>query len=99
MLEIGIDITKISRFENAKQSLVDRILHQDEKEEFLRSENKALFLANRWAIKEALYKTNNDLFHFDKIKVIKNDNVYTYPGYDISTSKEEDYYIAIVKRR
>lgn len=99
MLEIGIDITRISRFKNAKQSLVDRILHPDEIEEFLISEHKELFLAAHWAIKEALYKTNNDLFHFDKIKIIKEKDVYSFKGYDISTSKEDDYYIAIVKRR
>lgn len=99
MLEIGIDITRISRFKDAKQSLIDRVLHPEEKEEFSICENKELFLAARWAIKEALYKTNNELFHFDKIKVIKKNNVYTYPGYDISTSKEDDYYTAIVKRR
>lgn len=99
MLEIGIDITRISRFKDAKQSLVDRVLHEDEREEFLQSDDKALFLAARWAIKEALYKTNNDLFHFDKIKITKQNNVYTFEGYDISTSKEDDYYTAIVKRR
>lgn len=99
MLEIGIDITRISRFEDASETLINRILHPNEKILFNKSENKAEFLAAHWAIKEALYKTNNNLFHFDKIELIKEEKIYTYPGYDISTSKEDDTYIAIVKRR
>ena len=99
MLEIGIDITRISRFKDASETLIGRILHPNEKTLFDQSEDKAKFLAARWAIKEALFKTNNNLFHFDKIEIVKEDKIYTYPGYDISTSTEDDTYIAIVKRR
>lgn len=95
---LGIDITKISRFKNAKDTLIKKILHPKEITKYQESENKAKFLAIRFAIKEALFKANNSNFIFSKIEIQKKNRVYQYPGYVISTSNEDDYYIAIVKK-
>lgn len=92
---VGIDITKISRFKNPKKSFIKKILHPEEINEYQESKNKPKFLAKRWAIKEAIFKCENKLFHFDKIKLTEKDRVMSYKGYKISTSSEDDYYIAI----
>lgn len=42
---LGIDMTTISRFENASEQLIQRILHPDEIIELESSENKSYFLA------------------------------------------------------
>ena len=95
---IGIDITRISRFDNPNDSLVKRILHPNELALYPDSENKALFLASRWAIKEALFKSDNSLSSFDKIELTKKDRIWKYKDYKITTSKEDDYFIAFVQK-
>ena len=95
---LGIDITKINRFENPKDSFLKKTLHPDEIVEYNKSTDKSMFLAKRWAIKEALYKADNELFHFNKIKIIKEDRKYKFQGYIISTSKEDNYIVAIAKK-
>lgn len=95
---LGIDLTKISRFEDAKEALINKVLHPNEILEYNKVQNKAYFLAARWAIKEALFKADNSLFDFNKIEIKKDGRVYKYPGYIITTSSEDDYYIATVMK-
>ena len=88
----------ISRFKDTKKDVIKAILHPKEVKAFSQSQNKPLFLATRWAIKEALFKADNKLSHFSKINVAMQNQQYYYPGYKISTTKEGDYYIAIVMK-
>lgn len=93
---IGIDLTKISRFKDAKKTFIEKMLHPDEIVELEKSINQELFLAERWAIKEALFKANNDFFHFNKFALKLENRVFKFPGYIITTTKEDDYYVAVV---
>lgn len=97
---IGIDMTKISRFKNKvyKERFIKRILHPEEIKQFKLSNNKAHFLAAHWAIKEAMFKIDNQRFHFDKILISKQNRAFNVPGYKISTSQEHDFYIAIAQK-
>lgn len=95
---VGIDITKISRFDNWTESKIKRILHPEEIMELSQANDKSLFLATRFAIKESLFKIDNNLFHFDKINIRKENKRYVYKDFNISTSKEDDYLIAFSER-
>ena len=95
---IGIDITNISRFEEVSESLIKRILHKNEVILYKESENKPRFLAKKWSIKEALFKADNSLMEFSKIELIDENRKTTFRDFEISTSTEDDYYIAIVKK-
>lgn len=95
---IGIDITRISRFKDPTNTFIKKILHPNEIKQYEIEKDKPLFLASRWAIKEALFKANNEEFSFNKIEIKKQDRFYKLEGYSISTSKEDDYYIAIVMK-
>ncbi|MGY6171988.1 4'-phosphopantetheinyl transferase superfamily protein [Candidatus Mycoplasma pogonae] len=95
---IGVDIAYIPRFKNKSLKFVQRILSPLEYEEFLTKDiaEKSLFLAKSWSIKEALFKADNSLLEFNKITLIKKANNYYFPGFKISTSKENNYVIAFV---
>ena len=95
---IGIDLTTISRFKNKSETFVKTILSEQELIEYNLAENKELFLATRWAIKEALFKCDNSLLPFSKINIKKEDRKYKFENYSISTSSEGDLYIAIAKK-
>ena len=104
---IGIDLVKISRFDD-KEHLSKFILSKKEYDEFLLSSNKSLFLATRFALKEAFFKANNvGLFviPFKDITLIHDNNggphlIYQdKEEYNISISHEEDYVIAIVIKK
>lgn len=95
---LGIDKTTISRFINPSNGLIKKILHFDEIKEYELCENKPYYLAAHWAIKEALYKADNSKNVFSEIKIEKKDRVYSYPGFIISTTSENDDYIAIVMK-
>ena len=95
---LGIDITNIKRFEKQNQQFIEKVLHRDEIIEYNNSKEKAVFLAKRWAIKEALFKADNKLFSFSEINIKKEDRTYKYPGYVISTSREGDIIIAIAQK-
>lgn len=94
---IGIDITSIKRFENKKDSFIKKILSNEEYIDWNSSNNKELFLAQRWSIKEAIFKANNNYHDFSKIN-IKRNNVgkFVFENFEISTSKENEYVVAFV---
>lgn len=96
---IGIDMTKISRFKNADMELIKRILTKKEILKYTLSLDKPKFLARSWAIKEALFKANNQLSSFNKIELENINDKWTYQNYLISTTEEDDYLIAFVIER
>lgn len=91
---VGIDISKIPRFEKilkAKyaRNFIDKALHASEIEELnsLKTEEmKAKFLASRWSYKEALVKaTGNKQLIFSKVFLKKSNSGKPYIQF------EEDY--------
>ncbi|WP_236631434.1 4'-phosphopantetheinyl transferase superfamily protein [Mycoplasma sp. ATU-Cv-703] len=93
---VGIDLTTISRFEKPTSALIRRILHPQEIADYQQSPAKSLFLAQRWAIKEALYKADNQYYHFNRVKIARVGRVFKVPGFVVSTSREGDQCVAIV---
>ena len=59
ILGTGIDLVSISRFQDmpAKDKLATRILTNSELSDYLHSDDKGLFLARSWAVKEAVAKS------------------------------------------
>ena len=59
ILGTGIDLVSISRFQemSRKDKLADRILTEQEYEDYLASTDQGLFLARTWAVKEAVAKS------------------------------------------
>ena len=95
---LGIDLTKVSRFKNKSDTFVKRILNIEEIKEYHKSYDKSFYLANIWAIKEALFKADNKLSNFSEIRIIKSNGVYNYNNFKISTSNENGYIVAIAKK-
>ncbi|QGZ97306.1 4'-phosphopantetheinyl transferase superfamily protein [Mycoplasma sp. NEAQ87857] len=95
---IGVDITHISRFEKADINFAKRILSIDEFNQFikLKTEQKALFLARAWAIKEAIFKANNKYYRFSQINLKKYNNRWHFLNFSISISHDQDILIAFV---
>lgn len=96
---VGIDLTKISRFKDKDQNFIQRILSEQEIEEYYNCENKEHFLATRWAIKEAIFKANNSYYQFNKINLKCLNRKYSFLNFEISTSSEDEYIIAIAIER
>ncbi|RIV16979.1 holo-ACP synthase [Mycoplasmopsis gallopavonis] len=98
MKNIGVDLTKISRFVAASDSFAQRILSPAEYSDYLKitNEKKALFLARAWAIKEAIFKANNSYFSFSKIELQKINHRWTFKNFSISISHDGDDLIAFV---
>ncbi len=75
---IGVDIIKISRVYNLQDDFPERILSEEEYKRYLSfedEENKARFLATRWASKEAYVKASgNKTIDFRKISVMSDDS-------------------------
>ncbi|WP_156768873.1 4'-phosphopantetheinyl transferase superfamily protein [[Mycoplasma] mobile] len=94
---IGVDLTKISRFKNKSEKFAKRILSHEEFEKWEINKDHS-FLATRWAIKEAIYKADNNFFEFSKINV-KKDNYYWFQNFYISVSHEGDLIIAFVIKK
>ena len=72
--EIGLDIEEI--IPDSRLKLADKILTNNEKIEFLNSDNKSIYLTEKWCAKEAYGKMlgcglNNDILHNDDFEYIK----------------------------
>jgi len=99
---IGIDLTRISRFDINNKKLVERILSEKELEVFqnLNNDNKPAYLASRFALKEAYYKASQDNCSFSSISFLndKNGKPYMDERDDVlvSVSDEDDYLTTIV---
>lgn len=100
-MRIGIDLVRISRFENVSDHFIERVLTPEEKAEYLLlPENKKnAYLAGRWAAKEAIFKAmgTSDFLRFS---VIHDESGRPYvkdrADMDISISHDGDYATAIV---
>ena len=94
---IGVDIVKISRFNNVTEHFINRILTSKEKEQYLTKENKAQFLATRFAAKEAYFKATQDI-HYLSISILNQDNGKPYvdskKNIHLSISHEDEYVVA-----
>lgn len=94
---IGVDLTKISRFENKDEKFAKKILSNEEYKEW-EKQKSSKFLATRWAIKEAIYKADNNFYEFKKIDIL-NGKFYSHKNFNISVSNEDDYIIAFVTKK
>lgn len=100
-MRIGVDIAYIPRFKDVDEHFIKRILTNDEIIQYqkLSSEKRILFLAGRWASKEAIYKANNknDYLHYT---ILNEENgkpyVKNHPEIKISISHDNDYVVAFV---
>ncbi len=75
--EIGSDIVEVKRIkeglEKFGERFAKRILTEREMKEFEKRKEKAIFLASRFAAKEAIYKAVNiKPFSWHRIEVLKN---------------------------
>lgn len=97
---IGVDIVKIERFESSEWPVIERILHPFEITEYMKSENKAKYIATKWAIKEALFKADNSNSTFNKINIVKKNERYFFDdAFEITTSDEDGYVVAFVIKK
>ena len=100
-MNIGIDIVKISRFENKDIHFIKRVLTEKELLVYnnVLEEKKAQYLASRWASKEAIYKANHDE-HYLSYSILNKDNGEPYvDGHEeikISISHDGEYAVASV---
>ncbi|MBN0919258.1 4'-phosphopantetheinyl transferase superfamily protein [[Mycoplasma] gypis] len=101
MFNVGIDLTTIKRFDEIDILAIKRFLSKSEFDEYLeitKTHTKDfinLFLATRWALKEAIFKADNRFYEFKKINITKHDNVYHFENFSLSTSNENGMVIAI----
>lgn len=75
---IGVDLVDIKRID---LKIAKKILSYKEKEIFEKIDNdkiKKEYLAERFAVKEALFKADNSFFNYDKISVLNDDKGKPY---------------------
>jgi len=102
-MEVGIDIVKIPRMEG-KEDLAKRILSKEEYQLYQKRNDKAQFLAGRFAAREAFLKAKKgaiDYHDFSHICVMYDDHGAPYLEYldviyKVSIAHDGDYAIAIV---
>lgn len=100
-MNIGIDIVKISRFENKDIHFIKRVLTEKELLIYnnLLEEKKTQYLASRWASKEAIYKANHDE-HYLSYSILNKENgepyVDDHEEIKISISHDGEYVIASI---
>lgn len=94
---VGIDITSIKRFTNKGIAFAKKVLSEAEFLAWQQASQPALFLAQRWAIKEAIFKANNNYHNFSQINLTREAaGHFSFKNFRISTSKEDDYVVAFV---
>lgn len=70
---IGVDILSIDRIDF---KIAKKVLSQDELEVFDSISNERMkreYLAERFAVKEALFKADNSYFNYDKISILNDE--------------------------
>lgn len=101
-MDVGVDLTVISRFKDRSDKFIDKVLTNEEKLIFnrLNNDRKIVFLATRWACKEAIFKATQDNKYLE-YSILNNDNgkpyVLNHPEIKISISHDGDYAIAFVQ--
>lgn len=100
-MNIGIDLAKISRFENKDIHFIKRVLTEKELLVYnnLIEEKKTQYLASRWACKEAIFKANKDE-HYLSYSILNKENgepyVDDHEEIKISISHDGEYAVASV---
>lgn len=100
-MNVGIDIVKISRFENKDIHFIKRVLTEKELLVYnnLIEEKKTQYLASRWACKEAIFKANKDE-HYLSYSILNKENgepyVDDHEEIKISISHDGEYAVASV---
>ena len=94
---VGVDIVKISRFNDVNSHFIDRILTNEEKKEYQLRNDKVNYLASRFASKEAYFKATQDI-HYLGISILNDKNGKPYvlnkKNIHLSISDEDEYVIA-----
>ena len=99
-MEVGIDLVLVSRFINKSEHFINRVLTEKELSLYslLNEEKRIIFLASRWACKEAIYKATQDEKYLS-YSILNNEKgkpyVDGFPNMSISISHDGDYVIAI----
>ena len=105
-MKVGIDIVAIDRIKNIYKKFGYKFLHkiftERELEEFKGIENfnrKIEKISGRFAAKEAVMKTDENLTEFKKIEILSSSKgipiVANLNGYEISISHEKEYAVAV----
>lgn len=100
-LDVGIDITSIKRFENRKEKFIRCILTEEEYSIYkdLSPNKMCVFLATRWACKEAIFKATEDSKYLE-YSILNSPTgkpyILNHPNMRVSISHEGDTVIAIV---
>ena len=94
---VGVDIVKISRFNDVSEHFINRVLTKEEKEEYLKRENKPKYLASRFAAKEAYFKATQDAGYLH-VSILNKENGAPYilnkENIHLSLSDEDEYVVA-----
>ena len=75
---IGVDILRIDRIDF---KIARKVLSSEELEIFNSIDNENIkreYLAERFAVKEALFKADNSLFNYDKITILNDEKVTSF---------------------
>jgi len=100
-MEVGIDTTRISRFTKKSEQFIKKILTEREYKTYISLDEKqrVVYLAVRWACKEAIFKATQDKDYF-KYTILNYESgkpyVLDYEKYKLSITHEGDYVTAIV---
>ncbi len=100
VMKIGIDVTKPSRFVGKEDRFSRYILTPDERARYEESSSRgsmAVYLAERWAAKEAIYKATGDKSYL-KYSILDNVDGFTVkyrPDISLSVSAGGEYVVAI----
>ena len=88
---IGIDVQAISK---VKESVASRILTEEEKEIYIKSDNKQEYLAGIWVKKESIFKCQNNGYF-----IPKEINTLDYQiNNKIINLDDEEYYLAVYSK-
>ena len=94
---IGVDIVKINRFKDVSEHFINRILTNEEREEYKKRNNKPQYLASRFAAKEAYFKATQDI-HYLSVSVLNDERGIPYildkKNIHLSISHEDEYVVA-----
>lgn len=102
-MEVGIDLVKISRFNN-HEKFANKFLSDEEFKEYLNAFNKPQYVASRFCLKEAFVKSQKKGildFNLKDIKVIKEFEGSIHIEYfekkcKASLSHEDEYCVGVV---
>lgn len=99
-MSVGVDLVRISRFENKSDHFIKRILGAEEYKEYLSIDDnkKTTYLASRFAFKEAYFKLSGDIRYLS-YQLLNDNKGKPYcledSSIQVSLSHEDDYLIVI----